>query len=270
MRKAIWWAIAIFGVGVFALIFYLAWQKTQPAPPPSSAPPAAAPAAPAPSAEPAIRYPIQDEGKKEPLPALNESDPAMKEALGSVWDAKALEQFFQLKDFIRRAVATIDNLPRSKVALRIVPVTRAAGPFLTAGKDASLAVSPDNAARYAPYVRLADAVDARKLVALYVRHYPLFQQAYQELGYPKGYFNDRLVEVIDHLLAAPEVKAPVRLVRPKVFYLYADPELEARSAGQKILMRVGSENAARLKAKLRELRGELTREGPNAQERATR
>jgi hypothetical protein len=33
---------------------------------------------------------------------------------------------------------------------------------------------------------------------------------------------------------------------------------------------VGSENAARLKAKLRELRGELTREGPNAQERATR
>jgi len=49
-----------------------------------------------------------------------------------------------------------------------------------------------------------------------------------------------------------------------------NPELEARSAGQKILMRVGSENAARLKAKLRELRGELTREGPNAQERATR
>jgi hypothetical protein len=105
-------------------------------------------------------------------------------------------------------------------------------------------------------------VDAKKTVALYVRLYPLFQQAYQELGYPKGYFNDRLVEVIDHLLAAPALPAPAALVRPKVFYLYADAELESRSAGHKILMRIGNENAARIKSKLREIRAELTRHGP--------
>jgi hypothetical protein len=98
------------------------------------------------------------------------------------------------------------------------------------------------------------------LVVALQHFYPLFQQAYQELGYPKGHFNDRLVDVIDHLLAAPEVTAPVKLVRPKVFYLFADPALEARSAGQKILMRVGSENAALIKAKLRDIRGELTRQ----------
>lgn len=76
--------------------------------------------------------------------------------------------------------------------------------------------------------------------------------------------------MIDHLLASPEVRVPVRLVQPRVFYLYADPELEARSAGQKILMRVGNESAARLKAKLREIRGELTRQGPKAWERVTK
>jgi hypothetical protein len=251
----------IFGVGVFSFIFYHAWQKTRPEPQPP-APPAVASPAPAAPAEPAIRFPVPQEPQKKPLPALNESDAAAKEALGSLWNAKTLEQFFHLKDFIRRVVATVDNLPRGKVALRLMPVKQATGPFLTTGKDAGLAVSPANAARYTPYLRLADTVDARKIVALYVRFYPLFQQAYQELGYPKGYFNDRLVEVIDHLLAAPEVRAPVRLVQPKVFYLYADPELEARSAGQKILMRVGNENAARLKAKLRAVRGELTRQGP--------
>jgi hypothetical protein len=231
----------------------------QPAPQPPAAPPAPAPAAPAPSAEPGIRFPIEEHPPEKPLPALNDSDAAVAEALGGLWNAGTLEQFFHLKDFIRRVVATIDNLPRAKLALRLMPVKPVAGPFLIAGKDAELAVNPANAARYAPYVRLAEALDTKQVVALYVRFYPLFQQAYRELGYPKGYFNDRLVEVIDHLLAAPEVRAPVRLVRPKVFYLYADPELEARSAGQKILMRIGAENAGRLKAKLRELRGELTR-----------
>lgn len=82
-----------------------------------------------------------------------------------------------------------------------------------------------------------------------------------DLGYPKAYFNDRLIEVIDHLLAAPEVPAQTKLVQPKVFYQFADPDLETRSAGQKILMRIGNENAARIKAKLREIRSELTRSG---------
>ena len=257
MKKTIWWAIVIVGFGVFSFIFYRAWQQSRPQP--ESAPPVAAPAAPAPSTEPGIRFPIEQQSPQKPLPALNDSDAAVAEALGGVWNAKTLEQLFHRKDVIRRIVATIDKLPRNKLALRLMPVKPAAGPFLTAGKDAGLAVSPGNAARYAPYVRVAEAMDTNKVVAVYIRFYPLLQQAYRELGYPKGYFNDRLVEVIDHLLTAPEVRPPVRLVQPKVFYLYADPDLEARSAGQKIMMRIGAENAARIKSKLRELRGELTR-----------
>jgi len=104
-------------------------------------------------------------------------------------------------------------------------------------------------------VKLIEAVDVDKLKAFYFKYYPLFQQAYQELGYPKQHFNDRLIAVIDHLLEAPELKAPVALLRPKVLYLYADPDLEKRSAGQKILMRMGAENALRVKSKLKAIRG---------------
>ena len=68
------------------------------------------------------------------------------------------------------------------------------------------------------------------------------------------YFNDRLVEAIDDLLKTPDVTGPIRLVRPKVFFEYADPALEGRSAGQKLLIRMGPDNAAAIKAKLRELR----------------
>ncbi|MFX9123653.1 DUF3014 domain-containing protein, partial [Acinetobacter baumannii] len=40
----------------------------------------------------------------------------------------------------------------------------------------------------------------------------------------------------------------------KVFYEYADPKLEALSAGEKLLLRMGPSNEAVIKAKLRELR----------------
>jgi len=106
-------------------------------------------------------------------------------------------------------------------------------------------------------VGIAEAIDAKKLVGVYVRLYPLFQQAYEELGYPGKYFNDRLIVVLDNLLDAPDIKEPVRLVQPKVFYLFADPDLEGRSIGQRILMRTGSKNEAIIKTKLREIRQEL-------------
>src|SRR4029450_3313423 len=98
----------------------------------------------------------------------------------------------------------------------------------------------------------------QKLVALYVRFYPWFQQAYRDLGYPSGYFNDRLVDVIDLLLATPEITGPVVLVQPRVLYTFADPRLEALPAGQKMMIRMGPENTAQVKVKLRELRRALT------------
>jgi hypothetical protein len=118
----------------------------------------------------------------------------------------------------------------------------------------NLAIAADNSTRYAPVVALVHAIDSKQLVAIYIRFDPLVQQAYRDLGYPDGYFNDRLVAVIDHLLATPSVKQPIALVQPKVLYQYADPELEALSAGQKAMLRIGPENAAVVKAKLREIR----------------
>ena len=61
-------------------------------------------------------------------------------------------------------------------------------------------------------------------------------------------------EVEAHLLATPEVQGPIELTQPRVFYEFADPELEALSSGQKTLIRMGPENAAVVKAKLREVR----------------
>ena len=92
----------------------------------------------------------------------------------------------------------------------------------------------------------------------YLRFYPLFQKAYERLGYPNAYFNDRLIEVIDHLLATPEPEGPIVLVRPNVLFEFADPDLEALSSGQKLMLRMGPDNAATLKRLLVKFRQKLT------------
>ncbi len=258
MKKLIWSLLLLVALGALAIFIYNARQRQEP--PLPSVPVVTQPVAPALPVGPQIRYPLAPPSLDKPLPALDLSDTAVRNALDGLSLGKTLIGLFQLHDFVRRVVASVDNLPRGKAAVRLMPVKPAAGRFLVDRAGEGFEIGQSNAARYAPYVKLADTIDAHKLVALYIQLYPLFQQAYRELGYPKGYFNDRLVEVIDHLLAAPELQAPIRLVQPKVFYQFADPELEARSAGQKILMRIGVENARRIKAKLREIRTELTRQ----------
>ena len=259
MKKVAGWAILIVVVaGVFAI-----WRYASEPAPPIVVPPIAEAPPPAPApAEPEIRHPLPKEAHEPTLPQLGESDRVVMDALAMVWGERTVEALLYPNELVRRFVATIDNLPREKVALRVMSAKPAPGTFKITARGDGVVIAPDNAARYALQVQVAKSIDSAKLVSLYVRFYPLFQQAYGDLGYPGAYFNDRLVEVIDHLLAAPELPPQAVLVRPKVFYKFADPELEARSAGHKILMRIGNDNAAVLKAKLTEIRGELVRRAP--------
>lgn len=266
MKKAIPWTIGIVLLaGAGAALYF--WQQKQ-ARELQPAPAAAVPAAPIPQVEPATHFPVpappEAQAAAKPLPELNDSDQLVQDALAALIGAESLKKFVVTQEIVRHIVVTIDNLSRKTLAVRLNPVKPVGGEFRTTGKEGSLAIAADNAARYTPYVRIAEGVNPKKLVAAYGRLYPLFQKAYEDLGYPKGYFNDRLIVVIDHLLAAPDVRGPIALVAPHVQRQFADPELEARSAGQKLLIRMGSENAAVIKAKLREIRRELT--GQNAKQ----
>jgi hypothetical protein len=193
------------------------------------------------------------------LPALAQSDTSVRDALAPLFGSASFEQFFQPQDLVRHFVASIDNLPRKTLAQRLLPLKPVPGPLLATGPEGSVVISADNAARYTPYVRALEAIDSAKLVAIYVHFYPLFQQAYAELGYPSRYFNDRVFEAIDDLLAAPDIKGPIAITQPKVLYEFADPALRDLSAGQKMLVRMGPENEAKVKIKLREMKRALTR-----------
>jgi len=255
MRKEMWWWIGGGVALVCVVVLLLSWwfSRSQTSETPSSA------AAPPPASAPAVQNPVPSQAKPpEALPSLDASDAPLHSALTALGGAQGLDAQLRPEMLVRHIVVTVDNLPRKRVAVELRPARPVPGHFSATGDEQASALDPANYARYAPYVKIVQQVDLQQFAALYFHFYPLFQQAYQNLGYPNGYFNDRLVAAIDDLLAAPDLQGPIPLVRPNVMYLYADPKLEELSAGQKVLLRMGPDNAAIVKARLRELRALVT------------
>jgi hypothetical protein len=259
-----------------AAVFWLR-QGAPPAPLPVVQTPAAAPAPSAPASAASVVAALPASAPAEvieaPAPAAAMTAADIEPSLAELFGQKAVSTLLLSDDFAHRLVATVDNLARQHAPSILWPVNRADGRFTVEDTAGGPVISADNAQRYTPLVLLVESVDPGRAAALYARMRPLLQQAYHELGYPNGNFDERVLEVIDVLLAAPTVKYPVKLKlteikgpiasqRPWVHYEFADAELEARPAGQKIMMRVGVVNERRLKARLREFRHQLLRQMP--------
>jgi len=255
-RRKVAWLIGAFvaaAVGAGGWYWYSGREHAVPPPAPIHT------AAPQPetSAAPPVSHPLPEGAGAAALPALNDSDRVVRDSLVGVLGRAPVEQFLVPQNIVRHIVVTVDNLPRRKVAVQLRPVKPTAGQTMTLSQGEITTLSEANFQRYAPLTRVVQGTDVKSLALAYERLYPLFQQAYEDLGYPGKYFNDRLVEVIDLLLQTPEVPAPIQLVQPKVFWEYADASLENRPAGQKLLIRMGPQNARIIKAKLREFRAEI-------------
>lgn len=256
-----------------AALYVLNRRQEAPSPPP---PVAAVADVPAPVTPP-VKYPVEslltDATEKPALPPLSDSDAQVRATLVEWLGKDSVAKFLQLDDFARHVVATADNLGRSQAAPRLWPISPMPGRFAVQQAGDATEVAPGNAERYSAFLAFVEAIDTKRALALYVRSYPWFQQAYEELGYPGRYFNDRLIEVIDLMIATPipskpvqlrltEVKGPIASTHPWLRYEFADPSLEALPAGQKMMLRVGPANQRRLKAKLSEVRAMLTEAAP--------
>jgi hypothetical protein len=192
-----------------------------------------------------------------PLPPLDESDPDVLGGLTELFGQEAVVKHVMTERIVRNIVVTIDNIPRQQMALNQRPIQSTPGDFITSGEEDAIVIAPENFARYEPFVALVSTLDAKTLVSFYRGLEPLFQQAYEELGHPDASFTTRLNEVIEHLLQTPTPRGELALVQPSVLYKYSDERLEKLSAGQKLLIRMGVDNATVIKGKLREIQAEI-------------
>lgn len=272
MKKVSFGIVVLAILGIIAYFFLLdqpqAPERAPVAVPQRAIEPVVAPTVkvdePLPPAEPVERYPValESESTGSTAPDLESSDATISKTLSTMLGGKIWHDYFYPKALIRRFVVTVDNLPRKAVSANMLPVKTVGGAFLVSGQPDSMSIAPENDQRYVRYISVLNAVKVPALVDLYIQLYPVFQDVYRGLGYPQGHFNDRLIEALDDLLATPTIKPPVAVAQPRVLYTYADAELEARSAGQRIIMRLGAENAQQLKAVLTKIRAEVLSRAP--------
>lgn len=227
-----------------------------------AAPAKPAAAAPSSSPPPAIQHPIDPAAADAAIPPLADSDAAAWAELVTLAGSDVPLALLIRDHLLQRAVTMIDNLPQRRVAARTLALKPVPGQLQvdTDGAGAGT-IAAVNAQRYAPYVQAFTQADAGAMVAAYRRFYPLFQQAYVELGYPNGYFNDRLMQVIDHLLQTPVPASPPAVIADARTgkYRFADPALESLSVGQKALLRLGPAQAEAVRKQLQAIRAALIR-----------
>jgi hypothetical protein len=251
-KNTIWYAAAGALVLLSAVALYVSWRANHQ---PTAQVTPSTPTAPVPpSTGIANPVPVSSGLTATPLPPLDGSDKPLHDSLSELFGAKSVGELLRPDMIVRHIVVTVDNLPRKHAAIEMRPTKNAPGTFAVSGDEQSATINAANYERYVPYVHLLQSLNTEQFTSVYFHYYPLFQQSYEGLGYPNGYFNDRLVAAIDDALAAPDVRGPVALVRPNVMYQYADPKIESLSSGQRLMVRLGPDNEAVVKAKLRELR----------------
>jgi Protein of unknown function (DUF3014) len=256
-------ASLIFGSAALGIGYYLSRPQT---------PKTEAPATVAQSEKLQAQYPIEDDKPQTaPSPtAPTEVKPGpisvfdwgpkgetIDDKLTRFFGAEKFGALINSKDLAHQFVVMVQNICERRPSGIFSLFTPLSEEFHVDSTDDMQVLSAKNFARYAPYLDLLSSVDAPTLVHIYTRSYKTFQSAYAELGMG-GYFNDRLINAVDIVLATPDVNSAVALegVGP---YKFTNTEYEALPAAQKILIRMGPDNEKLFKNKLRELRGLLVR-----------
>lgn len=275
-------AIIVVVVVIVLLGGFVYWQKNQPA---ESEPVTVAPVAQAPSVAPVVEAtpepapmpeptPLAEDAEPTPpeptimeepaepaitLPPLNESDAFVSEQLTPIANAD-LVPLIVPDEIVRKTVRAIIGVADNRLVNQYRPVLSPLPTLgvnqLSTGPDAEYELTQSNYQRYDKHIALMQSIDPVALAANYQLLEPMFEEAYAEQGL-EGDFREILISAIDNLLAAPDINGPLRLKRPAVMYKYADPAIEALPEPQKLMLRIGPDNRAKVEKYLRAFRDAL-------------
>jgi hypothetical protein len=188
-----------------------------------------------------------------PAVGLDQSDPVVREhALGLSANAR-FGQWLQSKDLVRKFVVAVDNVANGQSPKSHIDFFSPTGAFKALFKPDGTVLDPASFDRYNPVAEVMTSLDTASSVRLYQALKPLIQDAYRDLGYPGANFDDTLIKAIGELLETPIVEGPVRLEKKVLSFGMTDPALEALSAAQKLLLRMGPKNVRAIQAKLRDI-----------------
>lgn len=188
-----------------------------------------------------------------PLPSLDDSDKLTLEKASQLSWLPNYTAALIPTNMLRNFVAFIDNLSQGDLATKFTPLERPKQKFSVRESDSALFIDETSYKRYTPYIDIINSLNIELALEHYQRLMPLIDEAYMELGYESGSFNQTLINAIDVMLAAPVIREPIELIAPSVMYKFKDPQLEQLPAAQKLMLRMGPDNTTQLRPKLQQI-----------------
>lgn len=195
--------------------------------------------------------------EKEILPSLHDSDPIVSKSALTLSTAGDYSKQLAKDDVLRGFVVFIDNLAQGEVLSGFSPLLKPDAPFEVIETPDSIFLDPKSFKRFDAYTNILDKLDLTLVIQQYKRFLPLINDAYQEMGYEKGDFNDTLLNAIDMINETPIIKTQIELIAPSAMYKFKEPQLESLNNTQKLMIRMGPNNLETIKKKLAELRLKL-------------
>jgi hypothetical protein len=191
------------------------------------------------------------------LPSLDESDGVVRQLVEGLSAHPQLAAWLAGTGLIRTFAVVVDNVAEGRSPVPHLGFLRPKQPFRAAGQGDRLRIDPRSYERYRPVAEVVTSLDATACARAYLTLKPRITEAYRELGHPGDSFDATLERAIRHLLATPVLTGEVSVVDYVASFRYADPDVEALSAAQKQLLRMGPDGVTAVQGKLREIAAAL-------------
>ena len=235
------------------------WPPAEEPAPTVTAPPPAPPPAPvvADIEEPAPPPPPPPpEVVREPLPRLEESDDAVRDAVGDIPLGTTGQQYLIPGNIIERSASLIYLMTQGDVPYKLLPVSRPKAAFPISDDGTQVVTDPAGFERYDAMTQWLQGLDLAALLSSLESFIPLFREAWSYYGEDPTAFDMAIVTMLDLVIATPEINlSEARLIRREAVWIFEDPAIEGLSPIQKQVLRMGPANAEIVKAKAAEARG---------------
>jgi len=235
------------------------WPLAEEPAPTVTAPPPEPPPAPVvteieePAPEPP---PLPPEPVEEPLPRLEESDDAVRDAVGDIPLGTAGQQYLIPGNIIERSASLIYLMAQGDVPYKLLPVSRPKAAFPISDDGTQVVTDPAGFERYDALTQWLQSLDLESLLSSLEWFIPLFREAWSYYGEDPAAFDMAVVMTLDLVIATPEIDlGEARLIRKEAVWIFEDPAIEGLAPIQKQVLRMGPENAEAVKAKAAEARG---------------
>ena len=226
------------------------------APPPEPPPSPIMTAIEEPAPEPLEPPPPPPEPVEDPLPRLEESDDAVRDAVGDIPLGTAGQQYLIPGNIIERSASLIYLMAQGEVPYKLLPVSRPKAAFPIRDDGTQVVTDPAGFERYDALTQWLQSLDLESLLSSLEWFIPLFREAWSYYGEDPAAFDMAVVITLDLVIATPEIDlSEARLTRKEAVWIFEDPAIEGLAPIQKQVLRMGPANAEVVKAKAAEARG---------------